>query len=223
MPGFTYTIFNTKQKQKIPVGYLSLFPFFTLKNWDWEKLINVPEVREQETFTSCKFKSVCDQVLNYFSHLFCLTNHLKSASDAILPESLYWVFWNSWPERILVVLWYECWESTIVTDQYSLLFGGQIRRWTENRKKSSLFLSFSKYLVNFHLVLVPVLGTGDEEGNEADKIPILMEYLSQQVLVPCGPWSSQGNPLHSYKDAPTSRKDAHALGPPGPEERQAIL
>lgn len=77
--------------------------------------------------------------------------------------------------------------------------------------------------MNFHLVLVPVLDSGDEDGKKADKIPIFMECLSQQVLVPYGQWSSQENPLHSYKDAPTSTKDVHALRPPGTEERQAIL
>ena len=41
-----------------------------------------------------------------------------------------------------------------------------------------MFLSFSKYFVSFHLVLVPVLGTGDENRQN----PILTERPFQQVL-----------------------------------------
>lgn len=70
--------------------------------------------------------------------------------------------------------------------------------------------------MSFHHVLVSILNTGDEEGNERDETSILVEHLFQQVPVLCGPQS------HSYRGVPICSKDAYALRPPGPEVRQAV-
>lgn len=95
-----------------------------------------------------------------------------------------------------------------------------INKKVNRKQKEKIFIhSFCLSLIfsGFHHMLVTVLGTGDKEGNETDKIPILMECISSKSLsssLSIRSITRKKVLLHSYRDIPTSANDAHALGPP---------
>lgn len=62
--------------------------------------------------------------------------------------------------------------------------GDKLEGEQKTEKKSSLFLSFSKYLVNFHLGLVPVLGTGMKNERKEIKFPSSWNAYSSKPLSP---------------------------------------